>query len=262
MPGIDLHRAYPHLVTPAQAELLTSLQTDEILLRPRQTVVRPGERVSRATYLIDGFVGRFRADAQGRRQFLGLQIPGDFIDLPALMLGHLDHEAVTFDAARVACLPHARIAGLRQAAPDVYDRLWHVSMLDAAIQRYWTFRASRLPGRARIASLFAETLVRQYARGLSGLGSCALPISQTDLAEACGMTPVHASRMLTELRQGGVCLFLDGRIEVLDLPALFRQAAFCWDYLYLPAGIDAELARVAKGGQPARHGPAVREARV
>lgn len=260
MSGIDLHRAHPHLITAAEAGLLTSLQTAGVRMRPRQAIVRPGERVTQATYLLDGFVGRFRADGQGRRQFLGLQIPGDFIDLPALMLGHLDYEAVTFDAATVARLPHSRIAELRRTAPDLRDRLWHLSLLDAAIQRYWTYRAGHLPGRARIASLFAETLVRQYARGLASLRSCALPISQTDLAEACGMTPVHASRMLGELRQERVCLFLDGRIEVLDLQGLFRQAAFSWDYLYLPAEIEAELAAVAEGSQPARRSAGVRQA--
>lgn len=254
MPGIDLNRAYPHLFTRAEAELLRSLQTAGTVLRPRQTVVRPGAPVTQAAYLQSGFVGRFRADAQGRRQFLALQIPGDFIDLPAFMLGHLDHEAETFSAATLCHLPHPQIAALRQTAPELYDRLWHVSLLDASIQRYWTFRTGRLGGRARIANLFAETVVRQYARGLAGLDSCLLPISQTDLAEACGMTPVHANRMLGELRGERICLFLDGHIEVLDLPGLFRQGQFQWDYLYLPAEIDAQLTAIAPGHSPAPRG--------
>ena len=61
------------------------------------------------------------------------------------------------------------------------------------------------------------------------------------------MTPVHANRMLGELREERVCLFMDGRIEVLDLPALFRQGEFHWDYLYLPAVIDQHLAAIAEG---------------
>jgi len=247
IPGIDLHRAYPDLITLAEAELLASLKTDRIFLRSRQKAGQPGVRVTQASYLLDGFVGRFRADTQGRRQFLALQIPGDFIDLPAFMLGHVDHDIETLSPATITALPHARIAGLREAAPDIYDKLWHIALLDASIQRYWTFRTGRLVGRARVANLFAEMLVRQYARGLSGLDSCRLPISQTDLAQACGMTPVHANRLLGELREARICLFLDGRIEVLDLPALFRQGEFQWDYLYLPAGIDQHLTAIADG---------------
>jgi len=230
MPGINLHRAYPDLITVAEAELLASLKTGETFLRARQRTGQPGVRITHASYLLEGYVGRFRADTQGRRQFLALQIPGDFIDLPAFMLGHVDHEIETLSPATITALPHPRIATLREAAPDTYDKLWHIALLDASIQRYWTFRTGRLGGRARIANLFAEMLVRQYARGLCGLESCRLPVSQTDLAHACGMTPVHANRMLGELREAGICLFVDGRVEVLDLPGLFRQGEFQWDY--------------------------------
>lgn len=260
MPGITLQRAYPHLFTMAQSDLLARLHSSRTMLRPRQKVAQPGVPLTEAAFLLSGFVGRFRADAQGRRQFLTLQIPGDFIDLSAFMLGHLDHEAETFSPATISFLPHDAIAGLRQSAPDIYDRLWHISLLEAAIQRYWIFRTGRLSGRARIANLFAETLVRQYARGLAGLDSCRLPISQTDLAAACGMTPVHANRMLGELRAEGICLFVDGSIEVLNLLKLFREGQFQWDYLYVPDEVDDQLTAICLGQAPAPRSTRIRRA--
>ncbi|MFC0341782.1 Crp/Fnr family transcriptional regulator [Paracoccus niistensis] len=248
MPGIDLHHAYPQLFSQSEAELVTSLQGPAATVRPRHKLAQAGVSVTACSYLLEGFAGRYRADHQGRRQLLGLLIPGDFVDLPTCRLGHSDHEIEALAPATVSALPHAAISALRQDAPDLYDKLWQVTLLDAAVERYWTFRNGRLTGRARIASLFAETLVRQYARGLCGLNGCPLPISQTDLAEACGMTPVHANRMLGELRQERICLFLDGRVEVMDLPRLFRQAQFDWDYLYLPPATAERLSQVAQGG--------------
>lgn len=252
MPGIDLCRAYPQLFTPAEADLVTFLQGPATKVRSRHKLAQAGVSVTCCSYLLEGFAGRYRADHQGRRQLLALLIPGDFIDLPTCRLGHGDHEIEAFATATVSSLPHAAISALRQDAPDLYDKLWQVSLLDAAVERYWTFRNGRLTGRARIANLFAETLVRQHARGLCGLDGCPLPISQTDLAEACGMTPVHANRMLGELRQERICLFLDGRVEVMDLTRLFRQAQFDWDYLYLPPALDARLAEIARGDAPVR----------
>lgn len=247
MPGIDLNRAYPHLFTAADNELLNSRFNGMRTFRARETVAQPGVRLTQAAFLQAGFVGCFRSDAQGRRQFMSLHIPGDFIDLQAFMLGHMDHEAEAFSAVTVSYLPHPQVAALRQEGSVIYDQLGHVLLVDASIQRYWTFRNGRLTGRARIASLFAETLVRQYARGLADLDSCLLPISQTDLAEACGMTPVHANRMLGELRDERICMFIDGRIEVLDLLALFREGQFHWDYLYLPAEADEQLVAISQG---------------
>lgn len=254
MPGIDLHHAYPQLFSPAEAELVTSLQGPAAPVRPRHRLAQAGVPVTACSYLLEGFAGRYRADHQGRRQLLGLLIPGDFVDLPTWRLGHSDHEIEALSSASVSALPHAAISALRQGVSDLYDKLWQVTLLDAAVERYWTFRNGRLTGRARIANLFAETLVRQYARGLCGLNGCPLPISQTDLAEACGMTPVHANRMLGELRQERICLFLDGRVEVMDLARLFRQAQFDWDYLYLPPEIGRRLAEAARdGATPAPH---------
>ena len=252
MPGLNLHRAYPQLFTPAEAELVTSLQGSPAKVGSRQKLAHAGVAVTACSYLLSGFAGRYRADHQGRRQLLALLIPGDFIDLPTCRLGRSDHEIETFVPATVTSLPHAAISALRHEAPDLHDKLWQVSLLDAAIERYWIFRNGRLVGRARIANLFAETLVRQYARGLCGLDGCPLPISQTDLAEACGMTPVHANRMLGELRQERICLFLDGRVEVMDLARLFRQGQFDWDYLYLPPALDARLAEIARTGSSLR----------
>jgi len=248
LPGIDLHHAYSQLFSPSEAELVSSLQGPAATVRPRHKLAQAGVPVTACSYLLEGFAGRYRADHQGRRQLLGLLIPGDFVDLPTCRLGHSDHEIEALAPATVSALPHAAISALRQESPDLYDKLWQVTLLDAAVERYWTFRNGRLTGRARIASLFAETLVRQYARGLCGLNGCPLPISQTDLAEACGMTPVHANRMLGELRQERICLFLDGRVEVMDLPRLFRQAQFDWDYLYLPPATAERLSQVAQGG--------------
>lgn len=262
MSGIDLHRAYPGLITVAEGELLASLSSGETFLRARQKAGQSGVGITRLSYLREGFASRFRIDIQGRRQVLGLQIPGDFIDLAALVLNNVDHEIETLSPATITTLPHARVAALRGAAPDTYDKLWHIAMLDASIQRYWTFRTGRLGGRARIANLFAEMLVRQYARGLSGLDGCRLPISQADLAQACGMTPVHANRMLSELREEQVCLFLDGRVEVLNLHALFRHGEFQWDYLYLPEAIDEELGVTASSGLPAGRSRSIWRAQI
>lgn len=252
MPGLDLHRAYPQLFTADEADLLAARQGPDIEVRARHRLAQAGVPVTDCTCLRDGFAGRFRADHQGRRQLLALLIPGDFVDLGSCRLGHADHEIETFSAATVAPLPHAAISALRHEAPDLYDKLWRVSLMEGAIERYGIFRNGRLTGRARIANLFAEALVRQYARGLCGLDGCPLPLSQTDLAEACGMTPVHANRMLGELRQERICLFLDGRVEVMDLARLFRQGQFDWDYLHLPAGVSAALAEAAVAGAPAR----------
>lgn len=257
MPEILPHQAYPDLFTAAEGDLLASLQETPLRFRPCQRLVRACEPLDHVFYLAEGYVGRYRADLLGRRQFLALQIPGDFIDLPSYALGWLDHDIDSFGPAVVHPVPHRSVTMLRLTRPDMGDKLWRITLIDAAIQRYWIFRIGRLMGRARLANFFAETLVRHYARGLCGLDGCPLPINQTDLAEACGMTPVHANRMMGELRAEGICDFVQGEIRVRDLRALFHTGQFDWDYLYLPPRIERTLAiATGRGTMPEKPAPA------
>lgn len=241
MTGIALGRAYPGLMTSGEAQLLTSLMAPPCTTALRQRITRANQSRTEVYYLSKGFVGRYRADRLGRRQILAIQIPGDFFDLPTYVLGRLDHNVEALSPATVQSIPHATIGHLREAAPAIYDKLWHISLLDSAIHRYWVFRVGRLVGRARLANFFAEMFTRLYARGLCGRDGYDLPINQVELGEVCGMTAVHTNRMVGELRAEGLCSFRGAELRIHDLAGLFACGQFDWDYLFVENELNAEL---------------------
>ena len=59
-----------------------------------------------------------------------------------------------------------------------------------------------------------------------------LPLSQTVLADALGMTPVHINRMLQEFRRSGVIQLKRGLLRILDPAALTRISGFDDNYLH------------------------------
>jgi CRP-like cAMP-binding protein len=67
---------------------------------------------------------------------------------------------------------------------------------------------------------------------LSDGRSFPLPFHQSDLAEACGITAVHANRVLRELRERKIVTFKNGQVVVGDLLALRAIAEFDDGYLY------------------------------
>lgn len=258
--GLSLDQSYPNLFTPADAVFIGARADDPVCVPPRHPLTHRGEPMDHAAYLTSGFAGRFRADWAGRRQFLSLHIPGDFIDLPSFMLFRLDHDIDSFNAVTCARLHHERIAEMRRTMPHLYDAFWRISLMEAAIQRYWAFRVGRLMGRARIANFFAEIFARLFARKLCDTDGFALPLTQADIGEACGMTPVHANRMLGELRDEGTCTLENGRLVIHDLQRLAKVGQFEWDYLYLPPEAEAELARLlgVRAARQRRRGSAAR----
>jgi DNA-binding Lrp family transcriptional regulator len=59
------------------------------------------------------------------------------------------------------------------------------------------------------------------------------PITQVDLADATGLTPVHANRILQRLRSDGLIEFSGGVVTVADPDRLKEAAQFNGDYLHL-----------------------------
>lgn len=246
-----IDRAYSDIFTPRDADILHGIQAPPEIRPARSRLASAHVVLEQSYYLSQGFVGRTRMDRAGRRQFVALQIPGDYVDLPAFTMKRLDHDLESITEVTLRGTPHERLAALRGAEPELFQKLWHVSLIDAAIHRYWIYRIGRLSGRARIANFFCEMYVRLYARGLGTFDGFALPLTQTDVAEMCGITPVHANRLIAELRSEGACDFSGGRVSVGDPALMFRTGQFSWDYLYLPAAVDADL-RQLLGLRPLR----------
>lgn len=199
----------------------------------REVVGAIGERMDHSTFLISGFMYRFLDDHSGERQILGLHLPGDFVDLHTLPLKKLDHSLASLTDCTIAIVPHRAVMALILERPDFSLKLWLSTLLDAALYREWIFRLGRLAGAERLAHFFCETHARLAAVNRASANEFALPISQADLAQICGMTNVHASRVLRELRDANVLTFRRGIVNMIDYPALMRLGEFQPGYLHL-----------------------------
>lgn len=95
-----------------------------------------------------------------------------------------------------------------------------------------------------MAHLFYEMLVRFRVVGLAPDDGYPFPLTQNELAEAVGLTPVHVNRTLQQLRADGLVEFRGKLLTVKDPAGLKRLGRFSSNYLHLrrtEAG-DAEVA--------------------
>jgi CRP-like cAMP-binding protein len=198
----------------------------------RKTVIRKSESVLHSTLLIEGVMCRYLDDTEGQRQLLGVHIAGDFVDLHGFPLERLDHDVATLTEATIATIPRERVMDLVARFPNLARVLWRSTMLDAAMHREWIFRLGRLGAQGRVAHFFAEMETRLRLAGLGDENAVPLPINQTDVAEACGLTPVHVNRVLRALREDGLLTFRSGLVEIGDRRGLHRLAEFDDEYLY------------------------------
>jgi len=222
-----------HPVSAAEEQAIRDLFTDTRAVRARATLVREDERLTHSLLLLDGLACRYRHLKDGSRHAVELSVPGDFTDLHGFSLKRLDHSISAISDVTVAVAPHERLRALTEEHPRLTRLYWFSTNLDAAIHRE---RAVSLAGRdavARTGALFLEMGERLRVVGLANAAGYDLPMTQVDLGECLGLTPVHVNRVLRSLREEGLMRFQRGRVELLD-PARLRAAAD-WDggYLYL-----------------------------
>ena len=91
----------------------------------------------------------------------------------------------------------------------------------------------RRDARGRIAYLLCELLWRHAAVGLNNGDTIRLPLTQVELADTLGLTPVHVNRILKEFRQQGLIAVEHKRLSLLDMSGLQKMADFNQDYLNL-----------------------------
>ena len=104
------------------------------------------------------------------------------------------------------------------------------TLIDASIFREWVVNVGRRNSRARIAHLLCELAFRLDKLGASLDGMVDFPLTQEQLADCTGLTPVHTNRTLQGLRRDGLIQLSTRSLTVLDWDKLKEAGDF--DELY------------------------------
>lgn len=187
--------------------------------------------------LIEGYMLR-TVHHGDTRSTVGFQVPGDFVDLHAFALKRLDHDLVVIGEAKVGYVQHDDLKKVLQEQPHLIRLFWFSTMLDAAIHREWIMKSNQLRATGRVAHLLSEIWYRLRMVDLGHSSGFQTPLTQIHLSEMCGMSTVHMSRSLGDLRDGGVVNFNRGKIEILDGEKLKAIGQFEPAYLYGEGGLE------------------------
>ena len=220
-----------HAMSAEERQAVEALVTDVQELSPGECLLARGELCNRSTMLIDGFVLRVIRQA-GRRYVVGVQVPGDFVDLHAFALKRLDHDIIAVGPAKVGHVPHERLLKVMETAPHLSRLLWFSTLLDGAIHREWIMTMEQLPAANRAAHVFCEIWQRLEFVGLARHDGVDTPLIQADLADMCGTTAIHMNRALTQVRRDAGADFRRGVLRTSDRAKLEAFASFDPAYLY------------------------------
>jgi CRP-like cAMP-binding protein len=127
-------------------------------------------------------------------------------------------------------LPHADLRRLAAKYPGIAEAFWRDCVADGSIFSEWVVNVGRRNALARLAHLFCEMAIRCEQAALGDRRSFPLPIIQTDIGDATGLTSIHVNRTLRELRLRSIVELRSGIVTIHD-----------WDKLVAIGDFDASF---------------------
>ncbi len=195
--------------------------------------VREADSSPACGLLISGFAYRQKTSSDGDRQIVSVLIPGDALDFQNLYLDVSDHSVQMLTRGEVAVIQRADLQALIRARPAIGRAIMVNVLTEASILREWVLNVGQRSGKDRAAHLLCEFAIRLKAAGLSEDYGYELPMTQEQLGDALGLTPVHVNRMLKALQADGLITRTKRVVQFPNWEAMRGIAGFNERYLHL-----------------------------
>ena len=216
----------------------------DVQVTPRKRdIISEGENPEFLHLIIEGWAARYKILDNGARMITAFMMPGDFCDLHVTVLSAMDHGIVALTDCKVAYIASEDVDRMTRNSATLARAFWRATLVDEAILRQWLTNSGRRDAFQAIAHLLCELHLRATLVGLAPGDRLMLPVTQEELGDATGLTPVHVNRTLQRLRGNGLVEIGKGELFVADVAGLRRACRFDVDYLHLKISDDYPVDR-------------------
>ncbi|WP_380782336.1 Crp/Fnr family transcriptional regulator [Sphingomonas sp. R86520] len=195
-------------------------------------MLREGQHPTRCAFIVAGLAYRQKLTPNGEREIVSIVMPGEFVDLQNLFLDESDHDIQALTRLTLAEIPINALRDLILACPPAGHALWVDALIESSIHREWLLNIGRRNARTRLAHLLCEFSVR-FRTSAGADMAYELPMTQEQLGDALGLTPVHVNRVLKSLETAGLIARKKRQVSVMDWAGLRDTAEFNERYLHL-----------------------------
>lgn len=211
------------------------------MLRPHQYLAREGEVQTSLHLIVEGWACRYKLLPDGRRQITQIFLPGDLCEPGWCWSPMASQHVATITNVRTIRYSCRALKERASVDPNVESMLWSGMMALADARAEWLINLGRKTALEKLSHLFCELFTRLRSVSLTTANQCAMPLTQVDMADIAGLTPVHVNRTLQEMRQFGL---IDLKAKWLIIPnlAALREAGLFYDqYLKTHAPDPAKM---------------------
>lgn len=201
---------------------LQRLRNKPMTLQPKTHLYRQGDTHGQFYLLYSGWMMLYKTLRTGKRHILRYALPGDFINLQSQLSGSMNHSALSLTSVTLCSFPRRSVLEIMESMPQFTTQL---ALLSTRYYEYQTSISHR-SAQESIAFLFLDFYERIKLYEQHQNETLFLPITQEDIADTLGLTPVHVNRTLRLLAKQQILEFQHHQLKVNDLLALYELAGY------------------------------------
>ena len=198
-------------------------------------IIAAGQQMDAVLVMREGWAARIKTLEDGRRQILNILLPGDIFDLQVLVAAEADHSVVTVTAGSVYALAPQAVREMLAGSGALTMAFWWTQVQEEAFLREQIVRNGRQSAQERIGHFLLELHRRAQIVNQADRDTLRLPLTQTQIADALGLTPIHTNRVLRRLVRAGYIETNRQWIRFLAPDALAQMCDFDPAYFHLDA---------------------------
>lgn len=199
----------------------------EISVRARRLIVHEHDFHDSVPIICSGWAATVALLPDGRRQILSFLLPGDIVSAELLFAPQPRRVVEAITDVRYRKYKRAELKNLLSQRPALLDRVLKAWLAEATRANRLIVDLGRRSGEERIAQLILSFVERLTERNLIGTDPIEFefPLRQHQIADAIGMTQVHVSKVISDLRRAELIEFRGRNLTVLDLAGLRARAS-------------------------------------
>jgi CRP/FNR family transcriptional regulator, anaerobic regulatory protein len=210
----------------AEGEFLAKLEANLAQVHRGELIAGDGDPSRQAFVLRQGWAMSLTRFTDGMFQVRRLHFPGDLLAMPSLSMRHYTEDIEALSDCEVALFPKTALAEIFRL-PRLAAILYMFALAERVTlgDRLASLGHSR--GQARIAFLLVDILHRLRSADPTVGQSFDMHLTREQVAHVTGMTPVHASRMWSELISDGLISCAGHHVTIIAEERLAHLAQYC-----------------------------------
>ncbi|MGP9632755.1 Crp/Fnr family transcriptional regulator [Halomonas sp. AOP43-A1-21] len=221
------------LCTSEEVKALESYITPVRILKKSEDLIQESDKPYEVNILLEGWASRYKITDAGKYQALSFLIPGDACDVHITLIDRMDHSICAVIPSKFTSIPQHKIEEMYALQPRLARAFFWSMLVDESTLREWIVNIASRQADQRMGHLFCELLIRSRAAGLTTDHGFVMPLTQQQVGEAMGITPVHTNRVISKLRQEGLISWENKFLKINDWEKMKKFSDFDANYLHL-----------------------------